>query len=125
MISLDALALTSDLLWIDEYTWTTIAQQEDVMADGSVVIQAEAQQTGRPITLLGGDTFGWVKKSVVESLKALAETPNLLMTLTLNDASTFTVVFTKDRFTAATVCDNNNPDSEFLYTISLYLMVLE
>lgn len=125
MISLDALDLTSDLLWIDEYNWTPVAQEEEVMSDGSVLVQSEAQQTGRLITLLGGDTFGWVTKSVVDLLKVAADDPSRLMTLTLNDDRTFSVVFTGSRFTAATVCDNNNPNSEFLYTISLYLMVLE
>jgi hypothetical protein len=125
MITLDGLSLTSDLLWIDEYTWTPVSQQEDVMSDGSVVVQAEVQQTGRSITLLGGDTYGYVKKSVVDALKVKAEDPGKLMSLELNDGRTFQVVFTDARFTASTVCDNNNPDSEFLYTLSLYLMVLE
>lgn len=125
MITLDGLDLTPDLLWIDEYTWTPISQQEDVMSDGAVVVQAETQQTGRSISLLGGDTYGYVKKSVVDLLQAKAEDPGKLMQLVLNDGRTFQVVFTDSRFTASTVCDNNNPDSEFLYTISLYLMVLE
>lgn len=125
MISLDTLDLTSDLLWIDEYAWSPIEQQEDIMVDGSVVVQASSQQTGRLISLVGGDTFGYVKRSVVDSLKVLADAPEQQMLLTLNDARTFNVVFTGERYTANSVADNNNPDQDFYYTISLYLMVLE
>ena len=125
MITLDGLDLTADLLWIDEYTWNGIAQQEDIMIDGSVVVQASQQQTGRLVSLVGGDTFGYVKKSVVDSLKVLAEDPGRQMTLTLNDGRTFNVVFTGDRYTANTAADHNNPSAEYLYIISLFLMVLE
>lgn len=125
MITLDTLDLTSDLLWIDEYAWSSVGQVEDVMSDGSVVVQSESQQTGRLITLVGGDTFGYVTKAVVDQLRVKAENPGLQMTLTLNDARTFNVVFVGNRYEAKTVADNNNPSSDYLYTLSLYLMVLE
>ena len=124
MITLAGISLTSDLLWADEYDWTTISQQEDIMSDGSVVVQADAQQTGRPITLLGGDTFGYVAKSVVDSISTLANNPGLEMELILNDGSTHNVIFTENRFTAEQACDNNNPSADFLYFISLFLMEL-
>jgi len=125
MISLDALDLTADLLWVNEYAWSSVGQVEDVMSDGSVVVQSESQQTGRLITLVGGDTFGYVTKAVVDQLRVKSESPGLQMTLTLNDARTFNVVFVDDRFKAQTVADHNNPSSDYLYSLSLYLMVLE
>jgi len=95
------------------------------MVDGAVVVQASTQQTGRKITLIGSDTFGYIKKSVVDQLQAKSDDPELIMILSLNDGTTYSVVFTGDRFTAKTVCDNNNPNTDFPYTLSLYLMVLE
>jgi len=125
MITLDGISLTSDLLWIDEYAWTPVAQQVDIMSDGAVAVQEDAQLTGRLITLIGGDTFGYVKKSVVDLVKAKADTPGLQMTLVLNDGRSFNVVFTGDRYNANPVADNSDPDADFYYTLSLYLMVLE
>lgn len=124
MITLNGIALTSDLLWIDEYAWSPVAQQVDIMSDGAVVVQAETQQTGRSISLLGGDSYGYVKKSVVEAVRALSEEAGLEMTLVLNDGSSYNVVFVDERFTAEQACDNNNPSSAFQYFISLYLMEL-
>lgn len=121
MITLDGTEITADLLWIDEYTWNLVEQQEIIMSDGSIVVQAEAQQTGRPISLIGGDTFGYVTKSVVDIVQGYVDTPFKQMTLVLNNGDSYNVIFTEERFTATTVCDNNNPSNDFLYTISLYL----
>ena len=97
MIQLDDITLPEDLIWIDEYQWSGVAEQIDIMSDGAVVVQADAQQTGRPITLRGGDNFGWIFKSVLEQLFALSRQAVLEMTLTLNDGSTHNVVFTGER----------------------------
>ena len=124
MISLDDIVLPADLIWLDEYKWSGVAQQEDVMADGSVVVQADAQQTGRNITLAGGDNFGWIDKSALEQLRGLAATAGREMTLILNDGSSRNVVFTGDRMTADQVYEHSDPEDGHPYVVTLYLMEL-
>lgn len=125
MISLDALNLTSDLLWTDEYNWSPVSQNIEILLTGTLFIEEDVQQTGRPITLVGGDTFGYVKKSVVDALKVMADTPDTVYTLTLNNGTTYPVKFVGERFSAKMIAEHNNPDTNYYYTISLFLMVFE
>ena len=124
MITLGAIELPADLLWIDEYKWSSVAQQVDIMADGAVVVQAEAQQTGRPITLAAGDNFGWISKATLELLRTAANAPGTEYTLTLNDASTRNVVFTGNRLEAEQIYEHSHPEDGHPYKITLYLMEL-
>jgi hypothetical protein len=122
-MTLDAITLPADLLWLDEYKWSGVAQQVDIMADGSVVVQADAQQTGRAITLAGGDDFGWIDRATLELLRAKAGQPGLEMTLTLGDG-VHNVVFSGERLTAEPVYAVSDPDAAHPYVVTLYLMEL-
>lgn len=124
MITLDTITLPADLLWIDEYKWSGIAQQTDIMQDGAVVVQADAQQTGRPVTLQGGDNFGWIDKATLESLRTLARNPGLEITLTMHDGVARNVVFTGDRLVAEAVVEYSETDPGDYYSVTLYLMEL-
>lgn len=124
MITLDDITLADDLLWIDEYKWSGIAQQTDIMQDGAVVVQADAQQTGRPITLQAGDNFGWMDKATTELLRDKARQPGLQMTLTMHDGVVRNVVFTGDRLVANQVIDYSETDPGDYYSVTLYLMEL-
>lgn len=124
MITLNGIDLSEDLLWIDQYKWSSVEQNEQVMSDGSVVVQADAQQTGRKITLKGGDNFGLLKKSKLDAVAAFEAQAELQMTLTLNDGLPRNVVFTGDRLTAGPLIDYNTPDDDDDYTVTLYFMEL-
>lgn len=123
-ITLDAIALPADLLWLDEYQWSSVAQQVDVMADGAVVVQADAQQTGRLITLAGGDNFGWMDRTTLELVRAKANLAGEQMTLVLNDGISRNVVFTGDRLTAEQVYEHSHPEDAHPYKVTLYFMEL-
>ena len=123
-ITLDSIVLPEDLIWIDEYQWSGVQQQTDIMADGAVVVQADAQQTGRPITLRGGDNFGWIDKATLESLRTMARTAQAEYTLTLHDAVERNVVFTGDRLQAEQVVERSDSDDTDFYIATLYLMEL-
>lgn len=123
-ITLDAIALPADLLWLDEYQWSSVSQQVDIMADGAVVVQADAQQTGRPITLAGGDNFGWMDRATLELVRAKANIAGQQMTLTLNDGGAHNVVFTGDRLTADPIYEHSYPETTHPYKVTLHLMEL-
>jgi len=89
-----------------------------------VVVQADAQQTGRLITLRGGDNFGWIFKNVLEQLFALSRQAVLEMSLTLNDGSTHNVVFTGERIKADQVYEHSDPEDDHPYIVTLYFMEL-
>ena len=120
MITLDTLTLPDDLIWTDEFRWSPVAQQESVTLDGALVVQAMAQQTGRPITLAGGEDYAWVRRSLLTQLRAKSVTPGLEMTLTLNDGIARTVVFTGERLTADPVWEVAHPEDDQPYVVTLY-----
>lgn len=120
MITLDDLTLPPDLLWTDEFRWNPVAQQETITLGGALIVQADAQLTGRPVTLAGGGDHGWVPRSLLESLRAKAAQTNLVMTLTLHDGAARSVMFTGERLTADPVWPIADPDSDQPYVITVY-----
>jgi len=112
--------LPDDLLWVDEYRWSPVAPQETVTLDGALLVQAMAQQAGRPITLEGGSDYAWIKKNVLEALRVLEATPGAEMTLTIREDE-YTVIFTGDRLRADPVWPIADPDDDQPYAVTLYL----
>lgn len=123
MNTLDDIQLPTDLIWLDEYRWSGVQQQEAIMADGAIVVQADAQQTGRTITLAGGDNYGWVDKATLELLRLKAQSAGLQMTL-VHNGTTRNVIFTAERLTAQPVYEHSYPDESHPYSVTLYLMEL-
>lgn len=95
MITLDGITLPDGLVWVDRYDWTPVRQNINITLAGSLVIYESSVRSGRPITLQGDETSCWIKKSDLEALTALAQTPGRTMTLTINDTS-YTVRFRRD-----------------------------
>jgi hypothetical protein len=117
-ISLDAIALPADLIWADEFAWSPVQQQQQYTLTG-------IKQAGRPITLIGGANAGWVTRATVKALYAKLDDAGPF-TLTLNDASTHSVVFSHDQtpIEAAPIIDYNNPDDGDLYSLTLRFIKL-
>ncbi len=93
--TLAGIQLPNDIEWSDEGSWMPTAQVVTTTITGAQIIQASAQQAGRPITLVGrGDQHIWVSYAAITSLRAMAasnlSTP---MSLVLCDGRTFTVVW--------------------------------
>lgn len=119
MITLDAITLPADLIWVDEYAHTPVKQTVSTAVDGSLVIEADTLRTGRPITLQGDDNAAWIERSTLEALRAKQYQAALQMTLTVNGYA-FNVLFTQPGgITAKPVIDYNNPDNADWYTVTL------
>lgn len=92
-ITLGAVSLPGYLVWDDEYTWTPVGQVVSEALTGALVVEVGERQAGRPVTLTGTRTSGWVRRSTVDALYALAADPEAVLTLTLPDSRTFQVMF--------------------------------
>lgn len=90
-ITLGAITLPQGLRWVDELTWTPLAQVNTYLVTGSLLVQQATKQAGRPITLLGGDLWAWMTYANVKTLKASLDDP-AVKTLTLHDSRTFQVL---------------------------------
>lgn len=124
MITLDAITLPADLIWVDEYAYTPVRQSVSIAVDGALIIEAAAQLAGRPITLQGEDDAAWIDRATLEALRAKQYQAALVMTLTVNELS-FSVLFVQPGgITARSVIDFNHPVDEDWYTVTLKFMQL-
>jgi hypothetical protein len=122
MITLDAITLPEDLIWVDEFAWTPVQQTESFTLTGALILETGLKQAGRPITLVGGDSAAWIDRATLKALHTkLADAAT--MTLTLNDGRTFAVVFKGDQpVTAEPIVDYSTPDDGDWYSLTLKLM---
>lgn len=112
-ITLDEITLVGDLIWSDEFQYTSVARNSEYSLTGALIVQESTKQAGRPITLeckpesqselAGADSLIWVYRQDVLALYTKAQTIGLTMTLTLADGRTFSVMFREDGFEARPV----------------------
>jgi hypothetical protein len=124
-ITLDDIILPPDLHWDDEFDWTPVAQAVDYTLAGALEIQVGTRLAGRPITLVGGEGKAWTTRATVLLLQAKAALPGEEMTLTLNDARTFTVAFRHgdgQPVEARPIIPYNTPAAGDYYALTLRLM---
>ena len=97
--TIGALELPGDLQWIDEFAAGSdlVGQVETVSITGALIVQANAQQAGRKLTLQGrmesNVGFAPITLAVLKSLRALAAVPGAVYTVTLLDGRTFSAMF--------------------------------
>lgn len=91
--TLAALQLPRGLVWVDEHDWTEAEQSTEYSITGALLVDAQAKDGGRPITLQAEDDAGWLRRDTLAALRALANVPGATYTLTLADGREFTVLF--------------------------------
>lgn len=122
-MQLDTLALPVNLYWRDEFAWRAAAQSTQRSVGGGFVVQAMPLQYGRPITLTGA----WAGRDDVQALKALEADAGTKRTLTLNDGTTFTVLFDieKGGVQAPLLSPELNPTADTYYELTLNFLTVE
>jgi len=83
----------NDLVWDGEFSSPSVAGTSERAIDGHLVVQSQALLGGQPLTLVGGVDSGWLARSTVIALKALAAVPGAVYTVTLADSRTFQASF--------------------------------
>lgn len=92
--TLGDLQLPRGMVWDDEFSWSAVQKSAEYSVTGALLIDAAVKQAGRPITLRGDADAGWIRRSVVEALRALAAAEAVgEHLLTLADGRTFNVQF--------------------------------
>lgn len=124
-ITLGDITLPVDLIWTDEFDWSPIQQSKGYTLTGALVIETGKMLAGRPITLSGDQASGWASRATVKSLYALLDTDST-MTLTLNDARTFSVKFNHEGqpIQAKPIIDYNNLADTDHYSLVLKLIAV-
>ena len=123
MITLDALALPEDLIWVDEFMDSSVVHHFSFSLTGALIVQSGVKQAGRAITLTGDEQSAWITKAVLDDLYALQES-NVQMLLTLNDGRTFDVIFNYQQkgLKAKPIVDFNSPIDADEYQVIIPLI---
>jgi hypothetical protein len=93
MITLDAITLHPDLLWVDEFNWHPVEQTVQRTITGALIVSTATRVAGRPITLQPeDDSTAWMPAATVTALRNLAVVPGQQMSLTFG-GTTRSVIF--------------------------------
>ena len=91
--TLATLQLPRGMVWVDEFDWHAVDKSTEYSLTGALVIDVGTRQAGRTITLQGEESAGWITRTALLALYALAAQPDETHTLTLADGRTFAVQF--------------------------------
>jgi hypothetical protein len=86
-IILHGILLSPDLIWMDEFTASCVAQSVRRTIDGGVVTMATPRRYGHPITLQSAADAGLLTRETVQAVALLAEEPGAVYVLTLRGVS--------------------------------------
>ncbi|ANP79312.1 hypothetical protein A134_23140 [Vibrio crassostreae 9CS106] len=75
---------TDDLEWVDELSYTPVAQSYETSVMGSLLVQEGMLTAGRPVTLVGGGDV-WVDYKTVKALREMLTKTGLKLTLVSGD----------------------------------------
>lgn len=90
---LDTVQLPRGMVWVDEHDWVAVEKTVEYSISGALLIDGAVRQAGRPITLQADDNAGWISRSALTALRALAASATSTYTLTLADGREFDVQF--------------------------------
>jgi hypothetical protein len=96
-ITLGSHTLPDGLRWEDEYDWSALVQRAGYLVTGALLVEQSERQAGRPITLVGGRRWAWMRRAELQSLHSALTAPDATFTLTLHDGRQFTVMPRVDR----------------------------
>jgi hypothetical protein len=117
------LTLPEDLIWTDEFDWTSVEQSVSYAVDGTQIIETGLKKKGRPITLAGEQSYGWITRADLTALYALAQVPGPYL-LTLHGGREFQVDFrhADQPIEAKPLIHFSQPNATDCYTLILRLM---
>jgi hypothetical protein len=115
--------LPDDLIWIDEFETSQIAQESSRTLSGSLVVFEGVKIKGRSMNLASDDDSGWINRLDLIALRALFEQVDETYTLNFNGTD-YTVIADKSNgsaIRAVAVIDCSDPTNDSKYALSLRL----
>lgn len=100
--TLDAVQIPRGMVWTDEFDWSPVSQVVRHSTNGALQVHVGMRQAGRLITLQAQNDAGWIRRDVLQTVRAMAAVPGAQYTLTLADGRAFDVIFTGENAIQAT-----------------------
>jgi hypothetical protein len=92
VITLGGLSLNPAMVWGDRYAVQSVAMTAKRTLGGKQHLMSQSLVGGRRITLTSGEEFGWLTKTQMEGVNAMASDPSGVYTLVFGTES-FQVAF--------------------------------
>lgn len=122
---LNGIEIPRGLLWADEFTWSPVAKAVERSITGAQIIDVAVKQAGRPITLQAVEDQGWMSRSTLLAVQALAADPQGEYLLQLADGREFTVQFAADEPVSAQPLKRPElPPAHYPYIATLRLITV-
>ncbi len=120
-----ALTLPDDLLWPDEFSWAPVATNASYSAGGTLLINRGVKLAGRPITLQGGTSWGWIDRATALTLLDWVAISGAQFTLSYRSVN-YTVKFslTAAPLDVSPVIDYSDPSGTDFYFATIRLVVV-
>lgn len=113
------------MIWVDEFAWSAVARNVERSITGALIIDAAPLIAGRPITLQGDESQGWIRRTALLALQALADAPDQAYALQLADGRTFSVQFaTGEPLSAKPIARPELPADAHPYVATLRLIIV-
>lgn len=114
------ITLNDSMTWPDEYLWHAVEQKKTYGLTGACLVESALKLSGRPITLTGDDTSGWLARSVVDALEVAKRIAGQQFTLAYRGVS-HAVMFDHETgaMDARPVIDFSDPGSSDFYVVTL------
>ncbi len=125
-MQLDTMALPDNLLWVNEFDWTPVAQSTDRSLTGSLIVSESLMTYGRSIVLGDGEN-SWLTLSELNALFAMTKTLQKKMFLTLPGGRECTVIFDRSEgspIEAQQVIPLSEPSEDHLYAVVIRLLTV-
>ena len=121
--TLDTIQIPRGLIWVDEHDWTPVESATEYSITGALLVDAGTRLAGRPITLQADTDAGWMPRSTLLQLQALAAVAGAAYALTLADGRTFTTMFAPGQpITARPVARPELPTATHPYVATVRLI---
>ena len=117
--------LPRGMVWVDEFGWSAVQKSVERSISGAQVIDTARKEQGRPITLQGVPTQGWIRRATLLAVRALADVPGGQYPLQLASGETFTVMFAPDdAIEAQPISRPELPENTHPYVATLRLLTV-
>lgn len=101
-VSLNGITLNPSIIWVDEFSYSPVAQKVTPTLDGGFVVYARPSPGNRPITLVAVEDQGWFTRAMVIAVKELEKVPLGQFPLIIGTQS-FNVMFRSEEAPAFSV----------------------
>lgn len=111
------------MTWTGEFDWPTVIRAREYSLTGALIVDSGQRLAGRPITLVGDVSGGWIARTTVDALRVLASELPGQFVLQLADGRSFNVIFDADEpIRAEPIFPIADPDGAFWYVATIKLI---